>query len=240
MSPSSPKKQIFTGTFIHVPSLSTGISVLENTIVGVDECGVIAFIQRDVEGLYDYEEDTVSGDEKGLTVAVRGVLVNNGWEGLDVEVVESGRDGMGWWGPGFVGELWILTRTPPNSRIPVSSVPPPSSTGSKPTPSPSNPATPPSLTPAASTTAPSPPLYLTVLRPAPTMPLFTQNHPTSSPTSASKRGKELSWGRYVWIVKKPARIIIARILHRRVSRIRKLWCSISYPKIHEENWCNRS
>ncbi|KAL8900056.1 MAG: hypothetical protein Q9192_001268 [Flavoplaca navasiana] len=96
MSPSSPKKQIFTGTFIHVPSLSTGISVLENAVVGVDERGVIAFIERDVEALY---EDTVS---EGLTVAMRDVLVVNGWEGLDVEVVESGRDGMGWWGPGFV------------------------------------------------------------------------------------------------------------------------------------------
>ena len=106
MSPSPQKKQIFTGTFIHVPSLSTGISVLENAVVGVDERGVIAFIERDVEALYDYEEDTVSGNEKGLTVAVRDVLVKNGWEGLEVEVVGSGRDGMGWWGPGFVGELW--------------------------------------------------------------------------------------------------------------------------------------
>ncbi|KAL9609916.1 MAG: hypothetical protein Q9204_009119, partial [Flavoplaca sp. TL-2023a] len=64
MSPPSPKKQIFTGTFIHVPSLSAGISVLENAVVGVDERGVIAFIERDVEALY---EDTVSGEEKRLT-----------------------------------------------------------------------------------------------------------------------------------------------------------------------------
>ena len=76
--------------------------------MGVDERGVIAFIERDVEALYDYEEDTVSGDEKGLTVAVRDVLVKNGWEGLEVEVVGSGRDGMGWWGPGFVGEWWVF------------------------------------------------------------------------------------------------------------------------------------
>ncbi|KAL8992109.1 MAG: hypothetical protein Q9169_007367, partial [Polycauliona sp. 2 TL-2023] len=94
MSLSSPqKKKIFTGTFIHTPTLSPpAISVLENTVVGVDERGVIAFIEKDVEGLYDE-------DKRG----VRDAVVKNGWRVDDAEdVVGSDSDGAGWWFPGFV------------------------------------------------------------------------------------------------------------------------------------------
>ena len=105
MSPSSQKKQIFTGTFIHVPSLSAGISVLEDAVVGVDERGVIAFVERDVERLYEWDDED-DNTVDGLTRGMRNAVMRNGWNVRDLhQAVLSGRDGMGWWFPGFVGEL---------------------------------------------------------------------------------------------------------------------------------------
>ncbi|CAL8581521.1 hypothetical protein XPA_007210 [Xanthoria parietina] len=107
MSPSpssSPfRKRIFVGTFIHTPILSPPtISVLENAVVGVDERGVIGFIEEQVQELYDWDnEDGDSVD--GLTKGMRNVVVKNGWEVKDVEeAVVGGYDGSGWWFPGFV------------------------------------------------------------------------------------------------------------------------------------------
>ncbi|KAL8671768.1 MAG: hypothetical protein Q9168_003739 [Polycauliona sp. 1 TL-2023] len=100
MSLSSPsKKKVFTGTFIHTPTLSPPtISVLENAVIGVDEKGVIGFVEEKVEGLYD--DDEVDG---GFTRGVRDVVARNGWTIDDMEeVVESRRDCVEWWFPGFV------------------------------------------------------------------------------------------------------------------------------------------
>lgn len=106
-SSSSPlRKRIFVGTFIHTPILSPPtISVLENAVVGVDERGVIGFIEEQVEGLYEWDnEDGDSVD--GLTRGMRDVMVKNGWEVKDVEeAVVGGYSGSGWWFPGFVGEF---------------------------------------------------------------------------------------------------------------------------------------
>ncbi|KAI4238567.1 MAG: hypothetical protein LQ349_001021 [Xanthoria aureola] len=103
-SSSSPlRKRIFVGTFIHTPILSPPtISVLENAVVGVDERGVIGFIEEQVEGLYEWDnEDGDSVD--GLTRGMRDVMVKNGWEVKDVEeAVVGGYSGSGWWFPGFV------------------------------------------------------------------------------------------------------------------------------------------
>lgn len=107
-SPSSYplRKTIFVGTFIYTPILSPPtISVLENAVVGVDERGVIEFIEEQVEELYDL--DKADGDRvDGLTRGVRKFVVKNGWEVKDVEeVVVGGDDGSTWWFPGFVGEF---------------------------------------------------------------------------------------------------------------------------------------
>ncbi|KAL8756054.1 MAG: hypothetical protein Q9199_003189, partial [Rusavskia elegans] len=57
-SSSPKKKRIFVGTFIHAPVLSPPtISVLERAVIGVDERGLIGFIERDVEELYDWDNE---------------------------------------------------------------------------------------------------------------------------------------------------------------------------------------
>ena len=73
---------LYKGSFIHSVSLNE-LQVLENAIVGVDESGVIRFVERHV----------ADGDVKDV---VRG----HGWEEWDV--VSAGR---GFWFPGFVGEF---------------------------------------------------------------------------------------------------------------------------------------
>lgn len=92
-SPSSSlKKRIYPGTFIHTPSLDT-LSVLEYASIGVNEVGVIDWIER--EGELDSDGDA--------TTVVEGEM----WEvsereGVDVEGYD-GADGCGFYFPGFVG-----------------------------------------------------------------------------------------------------------------------------------------
>ncbi|KAI4131235.1 MAG: hypothetical protein LQ338_001328 [Usnochroma carphineum] len=90
MDPRS-KKTIYHGTFIHTPSLSRRLSVLEHAAVGVDGDGVIRWVDGDAGG--------IDGDGGG----VRRVVERNGWGGVvEVEVVGCEGDGEGWFFPGFV------------------------------------------------------------------------------------------------------------------------------------------
>ncbi len=119
MSPpsSSLQKKVFVGTFIHTPTLSPPtLSVFENTIVGVDEQGIINFIEKDVEGLHvkdqgpeppfdEYRKDKNIKNNAWFT-RVRDAVEKNGWKMEDVEeLVSGGGNGVSWWFPGFVGEL---------------------------------------------------------------------------------------------------------------------------------------
>ncbi|KAL8862400.1 MAG: hypothetical protein Q9178_001409 [Gyalolechia marmorata] len=102
---SSLQKKVFVGTFIHTPTLSPPtLSVFENTIVGVDEQGIMKFIEKDVEGLDDKEQGLeVPVDEyrkdrniknNAWFTGVRGVVEKNGWKMEDVEeLVSSGGNG---------------------------------------------------------------------------------------------------------------------------------------------------
>ena len=77
---------VYSGTFLHSTSLGT-VEVIENSIVGVDEHGVIQFVERDVS-----EDDLAT-------------LVNekHGWG--KIRVVRGRRNGRCFWFPGFIGEL---------------------------------------------------------------------------------------------------------------------------------------
>ena len=78
------QKTIYTGTFIHTPSL-THLKILENTAVGVDEDGIIAFIER--------LDDLYSGGSMADVLRRRlGGEVGMVW----AEGVERGEGGVRW------------------------------------------------------------------------------------------------------------------------------------------------
>ena len=81
---------VYYGTFIHSVSL-TELEVLANTLVGVDETGVIRFVEKDVE--------------KANVNDVRERHQAREWE-----VVSMAGDGSEFWFPGFVGEFWYSFR----------------------------------------------------------------------------------------------------------------------------------
>ena len=89
----TPRKTVYTGTFIHTPTLGA-LTVLEDAAVGVEE-GVIRFVE---EGL-----DFGSGEASGLKRRVEAW----GWVWGEGEWVDGNRGdgkGRGWWFPGFVGK----------------------------------------------------------------------------------------------------------------------------------------
>ncbi|KAL8725883.1 MAG: hypothetical protein Q9166_007080 [cf. Caloplaca sp. 2 TL-2023] len=115
--PSHPQKRVFIGTFIHTPTLTPPtLSVLEHAIIGVDEDGLIKFIEKDVPGLYDEDKEDDENEEKEyeeildsdsetdrVTKGVKSVVEKYGWKWGEVEEIPtSGKDGCAWWFPGFV------------------------------------------------------------------------------------------------------------------------------------------
>lgn len=91
--PPSISPTIYTGTFIHTPTLGS-LDILRNAAVAVDEHGVIVSVRRDLDlRELDDKESLVAGVERGD-------------EGGKWEVFVGGGGGSGrWWCPGFVGEL---------------------------------------------------------------------------------------------------------------------------------------
>ena len=91
------RKKMFVGTFVHNVSLQE-VSVLEGYAVGVDESGVIAFVEK-IEG-----------------VGVDRLRERMGWKGEEVDIVGPGlgdesedEDVVGFWFPGFVGRFsWFF------------------------------------------------------------------------------------------------------------------------------------
>lgn len=86
---SSPlRKTIYTGTFIHTPTLGK-LEIIENGAIGVDESGIIRFVEN-VPG---------NGD---LDVVAKRAAKGHGWaDGVDVVACGGGRSTF--WFPGFVG-----------------------------------------------------------------------------------------------------------------------------------------
>lgn len=83
--PAPPEKTLYIGTFIHSISL-TELEVCENGVIGVDERGKIAFVEKDGKGKRE-----------------------EGWEAA--KVVRIRGEGVGFFFPGFIGEsstLWSL------------------------------------------------------------------------------------------------------------------------------------
>lgn len=87
MAASAPiSKTIYFGPFVHSTSLAE-LEICENGAIGVDEKGVIAFVERDVA--YD-----------GVDEIKRR---NQGWRDAGVVSVE----GNGFFFPGFIGEWFV-------------------------------------------------------------------------------------------------------------------------------------
>ena len=84
MAASAPiPKTIYLGAFVHSVSLSE-LEICERGAIGVDEAGLIQFVERGVEDV-----EVLKGKE--------------GWGSAEVVSVE----GDGWFFPGFVGELHL-------------------------------------------------------------------------------------------------------------------------------------
>lgn len=96
------KRTLYIGDFLWTPLLGQ-LQVLENTVIGVDESGVIAFI---LEGGEDepMEPARVPSDVQ-LRSPVLGKVRGHGWKDGDWDCVVGGRGGRGWWFPGFIGAL---------------------------------------------------------------------------------------------------------------------------------------
>ena len=79
-------RTIYCGTLIHSVSL-TDLDVLERSIIGVGEDGLVKFIERDVR----------------LEDVTKLVKQKYGWVGINV--VRGDGTGRGFWFPGFVGKF---------------------------------------------------------------------------------------------------------------------------------------
>ena len=83
MAPTRLNKSIYFGTFVHNVSL-TEVEILENCAVGVDENGVITFVEK--------------GIERGN---VGQIAEGHGWTEWDLHI--EGGKGTRFWFPGFIG-----------------------------------------------------------------------------------------------------------------------------------------
>lgn len=95
-SSASMKRRIYAGTFIHTPTLGE-LCVLEDARVGVNEEGVIEWIERRKQG-------KEPGGEDGAEELVEGRKWGDGE--METVEVEGGDDGYGWYFPGFVGRFF--------------------------------------------------------------------------------------------------------------------------------------
>ncbi len=95
-----PHPTVYTGTFIHTPSLGS-LEVLENAAVFVDGNGVIISI---IENVSREELGKKIGEEGEGWVVFDGDGGKRG-EGKGEGGEEEGRGGR-WWCPGFVGEFF--------------------------------------------------------------------------------------------------------------------------------------
>ena len=95
--PKPLRKSLYFGTFIHNVSLPE-IEILENTAIGVDENGVILFIERGIERGY-----------------IARIAESHGWTEWDSYVHQGKRTEF--WFPGFVGEFVDFTATSKSSSF---------------------------------------------------------------------------------------------------------------------------
>ena len=79
------QRTVYVGTFLHSASLEL-VEVRENTAIGVDEDGIIAFV---------WEFDTEN--EQGL----RDYVQLHGW--ADYQIHRAPRSNVSFWFPGFIG-----------------------------------------------------------------------------------------------------------------------------------------
>ena len=94
-----PKLSVFTGTFIHTPTLGA-LEILQDKAVGVDEDGVICFI---VDCYKSDEDNEIRVIEKFLKKSYWRLKGSSDWEYVRKW---SGKGVERWWFPGFVGEIY--------------------------------------------------------------------------------------------------------------------------------------
>ena len=86
---------VYSGTFIHCKSYSE-LEVLKHALIGVDEKGVIRFLEQDVQ-------------LKGKSLD--DVVCEWGWDKQDREwdLVDCKAAGRSWFFPGFIGTLKLIS-----------------------------------------------------------------------------------------------------------------------------------
>ncbi|KAL8802350.1 MAG: hypothetical protein Q9200_006608, partial [Gallowayella weberi] len=100
-APPRLQKMVYIGNFIHTPTRSA-LEVLDRGVVGVDEEGVIVFVEKVVRGLYE----GVDGDGELDEGRLREVVERYGWRWEEVEecvqVARYWEGGKWFFVPGFV------------------------------------------------------------------------------------------------------------------------------------------
>ena len=89
MTSATYRPTVYSGTFIHCTS-QTELEVLEYALIGVDEGGVIRFLEKDVQSIEKSVKDIVHGW---------------GWgeQDRDWDLVSCKVAGRSWYFPGFIG-----------------------------------------------------------------------------------------------------------------------------------------
>ncbi|KAL9583018.1 MAG: hypothetical protein Q9212_002964 [Teloschistes hypoglaucus] len=98
--PSRLKRTIYTGTFIHTPTLGN-LEIIENSAIGVDENGIIRFIEE-------------LSEDRSVGPAAKHIAQEHGWDdGVNVVTYECRSS---FWFPGFV-DTHIHASQLPNAGI---------------------------------------------------------------------------------------------------------------------------
>jgi guanine deaminase len=84
MSAAERRKKLFLGTFVHSKT-QTELEIVENSVIGVDEKGIIRFIDTNVKVFTDSDK--------------------HGWEDAQIIRVPQGA----WLFPGFIGKLMQMS-----------------------------------------------------------------------------------------------------------------------------------
>lgn len=90
--PCQPRKKVFIGSFVHALSLRK-LQYLRNTLLAVDEEGVIAFVVSDSDGKPQTGSNGTNGAEeqakRGIQTEddVHFILSQHGWEASETQIV---------------------------------------------------------------------------------------------------------------------------------------------------------
>ena len=105
-SPRAPlRPTVYSGNFLWTPALGQ-LEVRENTAVGVNSDGVIAFV------LDTSNKEARSSARWEQNVLLKSEVEKQGWMKGEWELIDHGNNAMKWWFPGFIGTSADLVAFP--------------------------------------------------------------------------------------------------------------------------------